>query len=311
MGQEEKKDRGASATFKVGAVALVFMIIGYQAALFIYKASVTAIAGHRDRPDTVYVVDMELARRIISEEEGILRDPVLPHGGEYDDAPQAKIELHRRAEHSPEAERVAQKYAGRRYESFRFDPNTVSVEDLCRLGFTEKQASAIDNYRSRGGHFRRKEDFARSFVVADSVYRRLEKYIDIPLVDINKADSTAFDTLPGIGPFFASRMVSYRDELGGYSYSEQLMDIWKFDREKYDGLKDLITVGPSSSFRLWSLPEDSLKLHPYIRSYAAHGIVLFRSNSPREEWTVENLVKSGILKDEDGTRLARCRIESP
>ena len=30
----------------------------------------------------------------------------------------------------------------RKYESFRFDPNTVSVDDLMRLGFTQKQAQS-------------------------------------------------------------------------------------------------------------------------------------------------------------------------
>ena len=33
---------------------------------------------------------------------------------------------------------------------FRFDPNTISIEDLQRLGFSVKQARAIDNYRQAG-----------------------------------------------------------------------------------------------------------------------------------------------------------------
>ena len=84
----------------------------------------------------------------------------------------------------------------RNVESFPFDPNTVSVEDLCRLGFSLKQAPSIDNYRRKGGRFRRKSDFAKSYVVSDSIYRRLEPYVDIPLVDLNEADSAAFDALP-------------------------------------------------------------------------------------------------------------------
>ena len=73
-------------------------------------------------------------------------------------------------------------------------------------------------YRNKGGKFRRKSDFARSFVVSDSIYKRLEPYIDIPLIDLNLADSAAFDSLPGIGGWFASKMLAYRKELGGYSY---------------------------------------------------------------------------------------------
>ena len=153
-------------------------------------------------------------------------------------------QVRRNAEHGEVARRIYEAARGRRVENFRFDPNTVSLSDLQRLGFSEKQAAAIENYRAKGGRFHRKEDFAKSFVVADSVYRRLEPYIDIPKLDINAADSAAFDALPGIGPYFAARMVELREKLHGYSYPEQLLQIPNFGAERYDGLKDLITVGP-------------------------------------------------------------------
>lgn len=197
-------------------------------------------------------------------------------------------------------------------ESFRFNPNTVSVEDLMRLGFSEKQAQAIDNYRTKGGRFRRKADFAKSFVVADSVYRRLERFIDIPKVDLNRADSAALDDLPGIGGWYAKRILEYRAELGGYSFPEQLLDIYHFDREKYDGLSDLVYCSPPAPYALWTLPADSLQQHPYIRSrQAARSIVLFRDNTPRDGWTVKALGEAGILPPEDASRLARCAIAPP
>ena len=201
----------------------------------------------------------------------------------------------------------------RKYESFPFDPNTVSVDDLMRLGFSLKQAQSIDNYRKKGGRFRRRSDFARSYVVEDSVFQRLEKYINIPKIDINSADSVTLITLPGIGKFFAGKIVSYRRELGGYSYPEQLMDICHFDREKYDNLKDLIkldTLG-IDAYPLWSLPEAELARHPYIGKRAARGIVLFRENSPKSDWTVANLQKAGILDPDKAAKLSGCRISKP
>ena len=145
------------------------------------------------------------------------------------------------------------------------------------------------------------------------MYKRLEPFIDIPKIDLNRADSADFETLPGIGGWFASRMVEYRSRLGGYSYKEQLMDIRNFDREKYEGLEDLVTVDPAfvRPYRLWSLPEDSLRLHPYIGRYAAHGIVLFRENNPREKWNVEELEKAGVLRMEDAGKLSGCSIAEP
>ena len=151
----------------------------------------------------------------------------------------------------------------------------------------------------------------KSYVVEDSVYERLKDYIDIPKLDINAADSATFETLPGIGPFYAAKMVSYRKELHGYSYPEQLMDIYRFDEEKYSALADLIEVGPSEAYPLWTLPEDSLKAHPYIRKYAAHGVVVFRENNPVENWTIDALDKAGVLDPALAPKLKKCRIVAP
>ena len=319
-----------SAAFRVGAIALVFLIIGYQIALFVYKASVSAVVAHRDRPDTVYVVDRALAEVLLSGSSSVIPGP--DRGSEMagqaghdapatagHDAPataghdalataghDATASARREAPHAPEASELYRRFAPRRTESFPFDPNTATQEEFERLGFSEKQAQSLIHYREKGGRFHRKEDFARSFVVADSVYERLSPYIRIPRLDLNTADSAAFDALPGIGPFYAGRMVAYRRELGGYSYPEQLMDLWKFDREKYEALADLVTVSHPYRYPLWTLPEDSLKLHPYIRAHEAHGIALFREGTPREGWTVDALVAAGILKPDQGKKLSRC-----
>ena len=307
---EEDSDMGHSAknqharSFKFGAVCLVFLLIGFQAALFVNKAAVLRIESLRDHPDTVYVV-----RYVGSGDEAA---PLFgDEGGRFsgtveDDS--ATDTFRRNSAHSATVQKV--RGGKRQVESFRFNPNTVSVEDLQRLGFSQKQAQSIENYRSKGGRFRRKSDFAKSFVVADSVYGRLESYIDIPLLDINKADSAAFDDLPGIGPYFAAKMVWYRERLGGYSYPEQLMDISNFDESKYKGLSDLICCSPPSEpFRLWQLPADSLRMHPYIGGWReAEAIVLLRKKYPSDSLSVDLLERAGILPVEKCEKLSRCCI---
>ena len=47
--------RPTAASFKVGAIALAFLILGYQTALFVTRAAGLKLAANRDRPDTVYV----------------------------------------------------------------------------------------------------------------------------------------------------------------------------------------------------------------------------------------------------------------
>lgn len=308
-----EKSSGSSAVFKTGAISLVFLVIGYQAALFINRAALLGIEAARDSPDTVYVVRHAVpspdspvsgARAEAPREVRATRTTAAPSVPE-----QAADTFRREAAHSPRVQEARRRT--RRVESFEFNPNTVSAEELVRLGFSEKQAQSIVNYRSKGGRFRRKGDFAKSFVVSDSIYRRLEPYIRIPLVDINSADSAAFDALPGIGPYFAAKMVEYRSELGGYSYPEQLMDIYNFGRERYDALKDLISCPEPAPFEIWTLPAEKLREHPYIRTWqAARAIVLYRENTPADSLSVEGIAEAGILPEEDASRLARCRIAS-
>lgn len=284
----EKKKSILSESYVLGVIALVFLIVVYQTALFVYRASVMKIVSNRDDPDTVYICQTISAKSDSSS-------------------------IHRiSSEHSKAAQIVRKSAPRRQIESFRFNPNTANMEDFQRLGFSEKQAQSIINYREKGGIYRRRSDFAKSFVVSDSVYRRLEQYIDIPLVDLNLADSADFDALPGIGGWFATKMVEHRKALGGYSYKEQLLDIYNFTEDKYQGLEDLITVSPEhmTPYALWELPADSLRLHPYIKDYeTARSIVLYRENSDKNSLTVENLYNAGILTYDNAYRLSRCQIQ--
>lgn len=313
MEKKSPEKRVSGTTFKIGAIALTFLIIGYQAAVFIHRTAILRIESLRDSPDTVYItVAPGMPERPAS---GKPRNPDIAAGAGIGSSPASATRkyadtVRRAAAHSPVVNRVRER--SRKAESFRFNPNTATVEELVRLGFSDKQAASIDNYRKKGGRFRRKEDFAKSFVVSDEIYRRLESFIDIPLTDINRADSAAFDALPGIGPYFAAKMVEQRRRLCGYSNPEQLLDIYNFGEDRYSKLKDLVCCSPPRPYPLWSLPADSLRLHPYIGGWAeARGIVRFRENSPPDSLSAEALGRAGILPADRAERLARCLIATP
>lgn len=293
-------------------VAFVLVIVGFQLLAFAYRAAERILLAHRDRPDTVYVVDSALAARLLRQ-EGSLEEGERT-GGSHS-ASGAPAAVRRNAGHEPAADRIVSRSPHRRVENFRFNPNTVTADELRRLGFTDKQAASIDAYRQKGGRFRRKSDFAKSYVVSDSVYARLEPYIDIPLLDINRADSAAFDALPGIGGYFARQMVLHRRRLGGsYSDVRQLLEIYHFSQDKLDAIADLITLDSATvrPYPFWSLPVDSLRRHPAIGTYAtARSIVFYREHQPRSAWTLEGLRKAGILTEEQAERLSLCRICTP
>jgi competence protein ComEA len=62
------------------------------------------------------------------------------------------------------------------------------------------------------------------------------------LVNINTAEATALDTLPGIGPVYAGRIIDYRKQYGNFKRKEDLMKVSGISASTYSKLKDKITV---------------------------------------------------------------------
>lgn len=48
-------------------------------------------------------------------------------------------------------------------------------------------------------------------------------------ININEADSLAWVALPGIGPGFAKRILSFRERLGGFAFAKQLTEVYGID----------------------------------------------------------------------------------
>jgi competence protein ComEA len=50
------------------------------------------------------------------------------------------------------------------------------------------------------------------------------------------------DSLPGIGPTIAQRIIDYREENGAYTTIEEIMDVSGVGPATFENIKDLITV---------------------------------------------------------------------
>jgi competence protein ComEA len=61
-------------------------------------------------------------------------------------------------------------------------------------------------------------------------------------LNLNAATATQLDTLPGIGPTLANRIVDYRARNGPFRAPEQLRDAKLIPAATYERIKDLVTV---------------------------------------------------------------------
>lgn len=66
---------------------------------------------------------------------------------------------------------------------------------------------------------------------------------DGELININTATLEELDSLPGIGPTIAQRIIDYRTENGAFSTIDEIMDVSGVGPATFDEIKDLITVG--------------------------------------------------------------------
>ena len=302
--KKEKLSKAAAS----GAVALIFLVLGFQAAIFtgnVFRS------GRDHRVDTVYIVAppgsisggqvceaehqskalARLSKACPQPEPGIIERGQAPKSDPgYSDSRRAISENLKK---KPEP------------ESFPFDPNTVTHEELVRLGFSERQAQVIENYRSKGGKYYAPGDFAKMYVVDSAAYARLKPFISIAKVDLNAADSLQLISLRGIGPYYAHKILEYRRKLGGvFTSKEQLLEIEGFDTDRLAGFSKGVETRPKTPrFTLWNADRSQLSAHPYIGSYAAKGILRYKSVADTSDWTLDKLVENGVLKQEDASRL--------
>lgn len=64
----------------------------------------------------------------------------------------------------------------------------------------------------------------------------------IQTININKATEKEFETLPGIGPSLASKIIEYRNQNGKFESIEDIKNVNGIGDNKYEKIKDLITV---------------------------------------------------------------------
>ena len=201
-------------------------------------------------------------------------------------------------------------------EKFDFDPNTADAATLQRLGFSERTAATLLKYR-KGHPLKRKEDLRKVFGVSDSLYRVLEPHVVIegkpssssptskPMVsavqsaplDLNSADSTQLEKLPGIGPAFARRIIKYRNMLGGFHEKTQLLEVYGFSADQYKLIEKMVYADPARVSKL-DLNKDDFKVvnrHPYISYELTKSLFNTRRKTPLTEQSTREIIANDSI----------------
>ena len=62
------------------------------------------------------------------------------------------------------------------------------------------------------------------------------------VVSLNRADAGELESLPGVGPVLAERIVAHREEIGGFARVEDLLQVPGIGESKLAAIRDLVKV---------------------------------------------------------------------
>jgi len=200
---------------------------------------------------------------------------------------------------------VASKKVKQEYASFEkiektytgyFDPNRTTMDSLLGFGFNRYQAENLIKYRQKGGVFYSPKDILKIYGVDSSFFYSIEKNIKIykkeiknskpkkeiefKKVDLNSADSAKLVLLNGVGPVFASRIVKFRNLLGGYYAKKQLLEVYHFPEETYNNIEKYLELDTMAihKIRINFADFGEMLRHPYLKKNQVEKIVTYRDN---------------------------------
>ncbi|MDR1729224.1 MAG: helix-hairpin-helix domain-containing protein [Prevotellaceae bacterium] len=220
-------------------------------------------------------------------------------------------------------------------ELFSFDPNRLDSADFVRLGVPSYLVSRILKYRSKGGVFRKPEDFSKIYGMQEELYAELLPYIsiekemksesvfsknkkkekevalqteeytvkEIEIIELNTADAATLKKLKGIGTIYAERIVKYRNYLGGFYQIEQLKEVYGISEELFQSLRPYLTVDNSEIKKIRLNGNVNIRLrHPYLKKEQLSALILFLQKNKTIS-TFETLKEINEFSDEDWERL--------
>ena len=164
---------------------------------------------------------------------------------------------------------------------------TASIDELTSMGLSRKVAYNIQKFISAGGQITSDSVLMKIYGMDSVQLAKADDYIIYAkedqgpttkdqsisenlktdkqvILDLNTATSLELESLDGIGPVLAERIIKFRDGIGGFIRPDQLMDCYGLPPETFEKIKDqLIVSGPPQTLFINDINLDSLT-NPYL-----------------------------------------------
>ncbi len=146
-----------------------------------------------------------------------------------------------------------------------FNPNFINDYKGYQLGLSPDELDRLYAYREKAKYVNTAEEFQEVTGVSDSLLLQIRPYFKFPqfankpatpklvlttnevLTDLNTATVESLQRISGIGPVLSKRIIAFRNSLGGFLVTEQLLDVY--------GLKPEVAKKAMKEFKVLSIPE--------------------------------------------------------
>jgi len=185
--------------------------------------------------------------------------------------------------------------------NFKLNINNADIQSLTILSVPAFLARRWVKYLENGGSFKRVGDVKKLYGMSEPIYTNMSKYLYVKevekkqrkpflkedrafrckTIDINEADSAQWESLYGIGPYLAKRIITFRESLCGFVSVEQVKETYGLRDSVFQSIKTCLTLEknlkPCISINYTS--QEGLSKHPYVRYKLAKAIYLYRENN--------------------------------
>lgn len=178
---------------------------------------------------------------------------------------------------------------------YPFNPNYITDFKGSSMGMSVKEIDRLHNFRKQNKWINSVEQFQKVTKVSDSLLNKISPYFKFPdwvknkkkkrsiafvnsdknkksrkevsTNDINKATAKDFKTISGIGEKLSERIINYRKRLQGFSYKNQLYEVWGVSKEVADEVLKVFKVKEKPIIQKINVNEATFKevlRNPYI-----------------------------------------------
>jgi len=183
----------------------------------------------------------------------------------------------------------------KKFKIYPFNPNYISDYKGYQLGLNVDQIDRLLAHREQRLYVNSAKEFQTITKISDSLLKKIspffkfpewvqkknnnknnqQRYIpnsrinvsEITTVDINKATLKDFTAIEGVDEYISERIIKYRSKLQGFSFKEQLFEVWGLDEQMANKILSTFSIKNKPIIKKVNINTASFKevlSNPYI-----------------------------------------------